>query len=84
MYFVAKECKILRANKMKRKMIFLAIVYITCSAGFAGLQNPSEQGVTLTVYNNNFAVVRQSRQIAFEKGLRISHRILKPDRGPEM
>ena len=54
---------------MKRQIIFLAVACIACSAGFAGRQKPSEQGVTLTIYNNNFAVVRQSRQIAFEKGL---------------
>lgn len=39
-----------------------------CSAGFAG-QIPLEQGVGLTIYSDNFAVVRESRRIAFEKGV---------------
>jgi len=51
-------------------MIFLTIVCIaTCSTGFAGPQKKAEQAVTLTIYNDNFAVVRQSRQMSFEKGL---------------
>jgi len=44
------------------------VACIAYSAGFASRQKPSEQCVTLTIYNNNFAVVRQSRQIAFKKG----------------
>ena len=40
-----------------------------CSTGFAGPQKSGEQGTALTIYNDNFAVVRESRQMSFEKGL---------------
>jgi hypothetical protein len=40
-----------------------------CSIGFAGPKKTGEQGVALTIYNDNFAVVRESRQMLFEKGL---------------
>ncbi len=55
---------------MKKRIIFLAIVCVAaCSAGFAGPQKSGEQGTALTIYNDNFAVVRESRQMSFEKGL---------------
>ncbi|MFZ0033602.1 MAG: hypothetical protein WAK60_01265 [Sedimentisphaerales bacterium] len=55
---------------MKRQIIFSAIVcIIICSAGFAEPQKDSEQKTALTIYNDNFAVVRESRQMSFEKGL---------------
>lgn len=55
---------------MKRQIIFLAIVCIVvCPAGFAGPQKGGEQETALTIYNDNFAVVRESRQMSFEKGL---------------
>ena len=55
---------------MKRQIIFSAIVCIAvCSAGFAGPLKSDEQGVALTIYGDNFAVVRESRQMSFEKGL---------------
>lgn len=55
---------------MKKRIIFSAIVCIAgCSAGFAGPQKSGEQGTALTIYNDNFAVVRESRQMSFEKGL---------------
>ena len=55
---------------MKRQIIFLAIIYVTVfSAGLAGTAKLPEQGVGLTVYNDNFAVVRESRRMAFEKGV---------------
>ncbi len=40
-----------------------------CSTGFAAPQKAGEQGTALTIYNDNFAVVRESRQMPFEKGL---------------
>lgn len=55
---------------MKRQIIFLATVCImVCSAGFAGPQKMDEQGVALTIYSGNFTLVRDLRQISFEKGL---------------
>jgi hypothetical protein len=55
---------------MKKRIIFSAIVCIAaCSTGFAGPQKSGEQGTALTIYNDNFAVVRESRLLSFEKGL---------------
>ncbi len=55
---------------MKERTIFLAIVCIAvCSTGFARPQKGGEQGTALTIYNDNFAVVRESRLLSFEKGL---------------
>jgi len=55
---------------MKRQIIFLAIVCIAaCSGGFAGRPEMPEQGLGLTIYNDNFAVVRESRRMSFEQGL---------------
>jgi hypothetical protein len=52
---------------MKRQIMFLAMVCaMTCSAGLARLP---EEGVALTIYNEDFAVVRQSRQMSFEVGV---------------
>jgi len=42
---------------------------MTCSAGFAGSQRGGGQEVALTIYGDGFAVVRESRQMSFEKGL---------------
>ncbi|MDD5063442.1 MAG: DUF4139 domain-containing protein [Phycisphaerae bacterium] len=55
---------------MKKRIIFSAIALIMVySAGFAAPQKANEQGTALTIYNDNFAVVRESRQMSFEKGL---------------
>jgi len=55
---------------MERQIIFLATVCIAvCSTGFAGPAKSPEQGIALTIYNDNFAVVRESRQMSFDKGL---------------
>src|SRR4030042_1250109 len=54
---------------MKRRIIVLAFCMAVCSAGFAGPKKSAEQGTALTIYNDNFAVVRESRQRSFEKGL---------------
>jgi len=53
-----------------KMQIFLSIICaVVCSAGFAGPQKKHEAGVALTVYNENFGVVRESRQMSFDKGL---------------
>ena len=55
---------------MKRQIIFLAIVCaVACSISFAGPAKLPEQGVALTIYNENFGVVKESRQMSFEKGV---------------
>jgi hypothetical protein len=55
---------------MKKQIISLLIGCITvCSVCFAGPQKGSEEGTALTIYNDNFAVVRESRLLSFEKGL---------------
>ncbi|MEE9369989.1 MAG: hypothetical protein V3W45_00840, partial [Sedimentisphaerales bacterium] len=55
---------------MKRKITFLLIACVVlCSAAFADPQKNPEQGTALTIYNDNFAVVRESRQMSFEQGL---------------
>ncbi len=55
---------------MKRKIIFsLMLCAAACSTGFARLSKSTDQAVAVTIYNNNFAVVRESRNISFEKGL---------------
>jgi hypothetical protein len=55
---------------MKKQIIFSAIVCIAaCSTGFTEPQKSGQQGTALTIYNDNFAVVRESRQMSFEKGL---------------
>ncbi len=55
---------------MKRQIIFLAIVCaVTCSISFAGPEKLPEPGVALTIYNENFGVVKESRQMSFEKGV---------------
>jgi len=54
---------------MNRQIIFFVLLCAAiCSIGFAGRKLP-EPGVALTVYNENFAVVKESRQIAFEQGI---------------
>ncbi|MBA7644132.1 hypothetical protein ES703_51869 [subsurface metagenome] len=55
---------------MKRQIIFLVIIcVVVCSTAFAGPQKEPQQAVGLTIYNDNFAVVRQSQQMSFEQGL---------------
>jgi hypothetical protein len=54
---------------MKKQMIFLMLICAPlCSAGFANAAKPPEQGVGLTIYNDNFAVVKESRLMQFEEG----------------
>jgi len=55
---------------MKRQIIFLAtICVVVCSTVFAKPAKLPAPGVGLTIYNDNFAVVRESRQMSFEQGL---------------
>ena len=55
---------------MKRQIIFLSLICVVlCSSGFAGPQKEPGPGVGLTIYTDNFAVVRESRQMSFEKGI---------------
>ncbi len=55
---------------MKEQIIFLTTVCVlACSTAFAAPAKSPEQGVALTIYSENFAVVRDSRQIVFEKGV---------------
>ncbi len=55
---------------MKSQIILLlAVCSLLCSPAFAAPQKNDEQGTALTIYNDNFAVVRESRQMSFEKGL---------------
>jgi len=55
---------------MKRQIIFLAIIcVVVCSTAFAEPAKLPAPGVGLTIYNDNFGVVRESRQMSFERGL---------------
>ncbi len=55
---------------MKRQIISLAIICTAvCSTGFAKPGLSDEPGVALTIYNDNFGVVRESRQMSFEQGI---------------
>ncbi|UCE98924.1 MAG: DUF4139 domain-containing protein [Planctomycetota bacterium] len=53
---------------MKKQITFFVLVCtVLCSVGFA--KQHQQEGVALTIYNDNFAVVRESRQMSFEQGL---------------
>ncbi|MHC4123779.1 MAG: DUF4139 domain-containing protein [Planctomycetota bacterium] len=55
---------------MKRQSTCIGIICLTIwSAGLARENTPAKEGLGLTVYNNNFAVVRDSRQMSFEEGI---------------
>jgi len=55
---------------MKKQIIFLTVICaLLYSTSFADPPKSPEQGVGLTIYNDNFAVVRESRQMSFEKGI---------------
>lgn len=55
---------------MKRQTIFLAIVCAAvCSAGLGKVRESGGQEVALTIYNDDFGVVRESRQLAFDQGV---------------
>ncbi len=50
-----------------KQVFFISI--LLCSIVFAQSACESEQKTELTIYGNNFAVVRQHREVAFEQGL---------------
>ena len=55
---------------MGRQITFLtSVCTMVFLAGFSEAAKSSEPGMALTVYNDNFAVVREARQIAFDHGL---------------
>ena len=52
---------------MNLRIAIGAMILAVVCPGFAG--EPGQPGVGLTIYNDNFAVVRESRNMAFEKGV---------------
>ena len=51
---------------MRRGAFCVLVMVVVCSGCLeAGVSGP---GVGLTIYNDNFAVVREARQMEFEKG----------------
>ena len=55
---------------MRRQTILLVLICTTvCSCVLAGSVKSAEQSTSLTIYNENFGVVRQARQMSFQKGL---------------
>ncbi len=57
---------------MKGKIKIPGLVCLmVCTSVFAAGQKLPEQGVALTVYTDNFAVVRESRQMSFEQGVNV-------------
>ena len=57
---------------MKGKIKIPGLVCLmVCTTVFAAEQKLPEQGVALTVYTDNFAVVRESRQMSFETGVNV-------------
>ena len=55
---------------MRRQTILLALICTAvCSCVLAGSVKSAEQSTSLTIYNDNFGVVRQARQMSFQKGL---------------
>lgn len=54
---------------MERRIIFLVItVVLACLSPVASQEKPPQEGVSLTIYNDDFAVVRDLRTIHFDKG----------------
>jgi hypothetical protein len=51
-----------------RRVLFLAMVVWVCF-GFAGVVRGAEEGVSLTIYTDNFGVVRESRNMTFQEGV---------------
>jgi len=56
---------------MKKQIILLSLTWclLTYAAALAGQAELPQQSVALTVYNANFAVVREARQISFDQGI---------------
>jgi hypothetical protein len=57
---------------MKNQIIILAIICAAvCSRALAEQPRPEQEGVALTIYSDNFGVVRESRQINFAEGINV-------------
>ncbi|MHC4762660.1 MAG: DUF4139 domain-containing protein [Planctomycetota bacterium] len=57
---------------MKNQVIILAIICAAvCSQALAEQPGPEQEGVALTIYSDNFGVVREARQIDFDEGVNI-------------
>ena len=55
---------------MKRQTVLAVTVFaVMCSVSLAGRAKKAASGVSLTIYNDNFAVVREARQMQFDKGI---------------
>ncbi len=55
---------------MKQQItVLITICLLASSSVFAGSAKKTDEGVALTIYNDNFAVVRESRQMEFEAGI---------------
>ncbi len=53
---------------MKRRMVFsMMVCVVVCTA--CGAEKAAGPGVGLTIYNDNFAVVRESREMSFDAGV---------------
>lgn len=59
---------LLRRNEMRRQFIVsLLVCVVVCTA--CGAEKTAGPGVGLTIYNDNFAVVRESREMSFDAGV---------------
>jgi len=56
---------------MKKQIILLSLTWclLSYAGALAGQAELPQQGVALTVYNADFAVVREARQIVFDQGI---------------
>lgn len=70
MKIALKQVKVnLGVKKMKQRVIFLMAVSCIAVCLAAQRQVQVDEGVNLTVYNANFAVVRDARKMKFEEGV---------------
>jgi len=53
----------------KQTILSIAVWLLVCSAGFGKSPEAPVPGTALTIYNDNFAVVRESRQLEFDQGV---------------
>jgi len=59
---------LLRRYEMRRQIVVLLLVcVVVCTA--CGAEKTAGPGVGLTIYNDNFAVVRESREMSFDAGV---------------
>ncbi len=54
---------------MKRLSCFLMTVMVVCLVFGGQCRAAAEKGVALTIYNDNFAVVKESREMLFQEGV---------------